>query len=110
MAFEWPFDIGNGSLAADRSHVSLIEIVKGLIPPATIAPQVRSDQPPNALGSVAAHLYRRLCDSGTLSAVLLNVSKIAADKNLRMPRRIQMPIDKNTAPPVGFNAQQFAQR
>ena len=90
MGLEGPSHVGDGCMAADGGHVSLVEIVEQ---GSRLACHILGDH----LRGVTAHLHGRLGYSGNLAAVFFDVGQIAADKDLRMTGRIQVKVDDGAA-------------
>ena len=73
-----------------------------------IAPPTCRNQAADPLRRILPHLYRRLRHTGNLPPVLLHMRQIAADKYLRMPRRIEKAVDEHAPAPVRLWPKQLA--
>ena len=110
QGFEGPLDVGYSGLAADRGHVTFVEVVERFILARAIAAECRRNEAADALRGVAAHLHGRLGDAGNLPAILLDVPEVATDEYLRVTGRVQVAVNEHAASPVRLDPEQLAQR
>src|ERR1700748_1566719 len=103
MGLEGPFNFGDGSHAADGGHISLVEVAESR---SRFAAEVRRDD----FGEMVAHLHGGLRNAGDLVAVLLEMSEIAKDEDLRKIGRVELVVAEHCAALVSRRAEKFAER
>ena len=96
VRLEGPLNLGNGGHAADGGHVAFVEVAESR---ARLSGEVGGDH----FGDVIAHLHSGLGDAGDLMAILLEVSQVAENEDLRQARRIELVVDDDAAAAVEFD-------